>query len=232
MSDHAKISGAFDAFMADSGSNDKRDAIVIYRAPRDGHLPSASKDPAARLEYVKQHADRQRAIYVSLRDAYELEALRRLTRKIELKTSSVGSNVLPIAKVEVTSRTLPALAEQRDVVAILPNQKLHPLEPRAVDYGVVSRAESKAGITWGLKALGVPELWKTTRGEQINVAVLDTGVYGDHPCLSGRVRRFLVIDPLGRRIDARPSCDSGRHGTHVCGDDRREDIRRTESPLE
>ena len=58
MSDHAKISGAFDAFMADSGSNDKRDAVVIYRAPRDGHLPSASKDPTARLEYVKQHADR------------------------------------------------------------------------------------------------------------------------------------------------------------------------------
>ena len=217
MSDHAKISGAFDAFMADSGSNDKRDAIVIYRAPRDGPLPSASKDPAARLEYVKQHADRQRAIYVSLRDAYELEALRRLTRKIELTTSSVGSNVLPIAKVEVTSRTLSVLAEQRDVVAILPNQKLHPIEPRAVDYRGVSRAESKAGITWGLKALGVPELWKTTRGEQINVAVLDTGVYGDHPCLSGRVRKFLVIDPLGRRIDARPSFDSGRHGTHVCG---------------
>ena len=70
---------------------------------------------------------------------------------------------------------------------------------------------------WGLKALGVRELWKTTKGEQINVAVLDTGVHGDHPCLSGRVKRFLVIDPLGRRIDASPSFDSGRHGTHVCG---------------
>ena len=55
------------------------------------------------------------------------------------------------------------------------------------------------------------------KGEQINVAVLDTGVHGDHPCISGRVREFVVIDPLGRRIEASPSFDSGQHGTHVCG---------------
>ena len=44
-----------------------------------------------------------------------------------------------------------------------------------------------------------------------------TGVHGDHPCISGRVREFVVIDPLGRRIEASPSFDSGRPGTHVCG---------------
>ena len=218
MSDHRKISTAFDAFMADSGANDKRDALVIYRAPRDGTLPSEPKDPTKRLKYVKERADRQRTLYISFSDAYQSEALRRqINKRLELTTSSVGSNVLPVAQVEVTSRTLPALAEQPNVVAILPNQRIHPIEPRVVDYAAASRAESKAGRTWGIKALGVPELWNTTRGEQINVAVLDTGVHGDHPCLSGRVQKFLVIDPLGRRIDASPSFDSGRHGTHVCG---------------
>ena len=218
MSDHHKISTAFDAFMADSGANDKRDALVIYRAPRDGTLPSAPKDPTKRLKYVKERADRQRTLYISFSDAYQFEALRRqINKRLELTMSSVGSNVLPVAQVEVTSRTLPALAEQANVVAILPNQRIHPIEPRVVDYAAASRAESKAGLTWGIKALGVPELWNTTRGEQINVAVLDTGVHGDHPCLSGRVQKFLVIDPLGRRIDASPSFDSGRHGTHVCG---------------
>ena len=218
MSDHVKISSAFDAFVADSGPNDKRDALVIYRAPRDGTLPSAPKDPTERLKYVKERADRQRTVYVSFSEAYQFEALRRLiTKRLELTTSSVGSNVLPVAQVEVTSRTLPALAEQPDVVAILPNQRIYPIEPRVVDYEAASRAESKAGLTWGLKALGVPELWKRTRGEQINVAVLDTGVHGDHPCISARVQKFVVIDPLGRRIEASPSFDSGRHGTHVCG---------------
>ena len=218
MSDHGKISTAFDAFMADSGANDKRDALVIYRAPRDGTLPPAPKDPTERLKYVKERADRQRTVYISFSDSYEFEALRRLVNKrLELTTSSVGFNVLPVAQVEVTSRMLPALAERPDVVAIMPNQRLHPIEPRVVGYKAASTAESKAGLTWGLKALGVSDLWKTTRGEQINVAVLDTGVHGAHPCLSGRVQKFIVIDPLGRRIEASPSFDSGRHGTHVCG---------------
>ena len=102
-------------------------------------------------------------------------------------------------------------------MAVLPNQKLHAIKPRLVDYKALGRAESRDGWTWGLKTLGIPELWSVTKGERINVAVLDTGVHGDHRALSGRVRRFLVVDPLGRRIQARPSFDSGQHGTHVCG---------------
>jgi serine protease AprX len=35
--------------------------------------------------------------------------------------------------------------------------------------------------------------------------------------LSDRVKEFVVIDPLGRRINATPSFDCGQHGTHVCG---------------
>ena len=140
MSDHGKISTAFDAFMADSGANDKRDALVIYRAPRDGTLPPAPKDPTERLKYVKERADRQRTVYISFSDSYEFEALRRLVNKrLELTTSSVGFNVLPVAQVEVTSRMLPALAERPDVVAIMPNQRLHPIEPRVVGYKAPAR---------------------------------------------------------------------------------------------
>lgn len=49
------------------------------------------------------------------------------------------------------------------------------------------------------------------------MAVLDTGVHDVHEALNGRVKDFVVIDPLGRRITAKPTFDSGRHGTHVCG---------------
>ena len=147
MSDHGKISTAFDAFMADSGANDKRDALVIYRAPRDGTLPPAPKDPTERLKYVKERADRQRTVFISFSDSYEFEALRRLVNKrLELTTSSVGFNVLPVAQVEVTSRMLPALAERPAVVAIMPNQRLHPIEPRVVGYKAASTAESKPAL--------------------------------------------------------------------------------------
>ena len=203
MSDDVKISKAFDPFMADSGPNDKRDAIVIYRAPQDGNLPSASKDPTDRLNYVKVRADRQRKVHASVVEAYQREGPRRLARRLDLSASSVGSDVLPISQVEVTTRTLPALAEQPDVVAILPNQKLHPLEPRVVDYRAANKAESNAGLTWGLKTLGIPELWNTTKGEQINVAVLDTGVHGHHPLtkpdvVAPGVRVYSCIPPEKR----------------------------------
>ena len=221
MSDHIKISSAFDAFLADSGPNDKRDAIVIYRAPQDAPPRSELKNPIERLNYVKARAASQRKVHASVVEAYLREGPRRLAKRLagrlELAASAVGSDVLPVSQVEVTRNTLPALAEQPDVVAVLPNQKLCPIEPRVVDHRAATKAETNAGLTWGLKTLGVPELWNTTEGEHINVAVLDTGVHGDHPCLSGRVQKFLVVDPLGRRIEASPSFDSARHGTHVCG---------------
>ncbi len=81
----------------------------------------------------------------------------------------------------------------------------------------MERQEIREGLTWGLQQLDIPKMWETTEGVDINVAVLDTGVYGAHPALDGRVENFVVIDPLGRRISASPAFDAGEHGTHVCG---------------
>lgn len=219
MSGRGKISNAFDAFMAGSRSSDKRDAIVVYRSPRDENVPAPSMGPTERLNYLKTRVACQRAVREAVVEVYQREGPRRQPRgrSVELSASPVGSDVLPVSLVEVTTNTLPVLADQPDVVAILPNQKIHPITPMSVDYKAASKNESKGGLTWGLQVLGVPELWQTTQGEQINVAVLDTGVHGGHPCLSGRVQRFLVVDPLGRRIEASPSFDGGQHGTHVCG---------------
>jgi len=68
-----------------------------------------------------------------------------------------------------------------------------------------------------LKHLNIPEMWKHTKGAKVRVAVLDTGVYGQHPALAGRVKEFVVIDTAGRRIEASEPFDSSNHGTHVCG---------------
>ena len=149
MSDHVKISSAFDAFVADSGRNEKCDALVIFRAPRDGSLPWRSKNPSDR-NHVTARAERERAVYLSVTDASHLEELRRLFKRVELTPSFVGSKLLRAAQVEVTLAKLPELAEHPEVVAIVPNQKLHPIEPRVVDHRAASPAESKAGLTWGL----------------------------------------------------------------------------------
>ena len=49
MNDQTKISPAFEPFLADSGPNDKREAVVIYRAP-----PAEVPHVRGRLRVLKQ----------------------------------------------------------------------------------------------------------------------------------------------------------------------------------
>ncbi|WP_225896437.1 S8 family serine peptidase [Amazonocrinis nigriterrae] len=124
---------------------------------------------------------------------------------------------MSVATVEVTRKTLEALAVQPDVVAVLPNQKIHLIRPQKIEYSALIEQEKQDKLTWGLKQLEIPQLWQKTKGQDINVAVLDTGVYAAHSALKDRVKDFIVIDPLGRRIKSEPAFDCGQHGTHVCG---------------
>jgi len=218
-----KVSPAFAPFLADSGPNDIRDAIVIFRPAgspsRREEQPSTSqlRKLNVRLKAVKSRSLSQREILREALTGYQQAGSKSLPGNQELHFTTIGSDALPVAAVEVTPRTLPILAELPDVVAILPNQRINLIRPKEVDYKELLRQEEKDGLTWGLRELDIPELWETTRGQGINIAVLDTGVYAEHPALEGRVADFIVIDPLGRRIKSDPAYDCGAHGTHVCG---------------
>ena len=218
MSTESKISPAFEPFLADSGEDDKRGAIVIYQAPpiEGVHLRGRLRELKRRLDEVKEQAAIKAVEQKVL--TYYREASRDLGYTTQpLKTSTIGSGTLPVTTVEVTRKTLKALAEQPDVVAVLPNQRIHLIQPRKVEYEALIQQEQQDRLTWGLKQLEIPKLWESTKGQEINVAVLDTGVYGAHSALNNRIKESIVIDPLGRRIKAEPAFDCEQHGTHVCG---------------
>jgi subtilisin family serine protease len=214
-----KISVTFEQYLAKIGPAKKCDAIVVYRAPavEPVHVRGRLRALKARLDRIKESAERQKPVQSRLFESYQKMSAKTATPKGKLAFSAIGENTLPVAWVEVTPESVHELASHPDVVAILPNLEIRLVRPRRVDYEALGKQENKDGLTWGLKELGIPKLWTKTKGEHINVAVLDTGVYGNHLALAGRLKGFVVIDPLGDRIKTETSFDSDEHGTHVCG---------------
>jgi serine protease AprX len=212
-----KISPAFRPFLVKSAAGEKREAIVIFKAP----LPPEGPRVRGRLRTLKQRLDKIKASSTSQQAAvnktYQQESKKHLSKNDYLEVTTIGKNTLPIASIEVTRETIHNLAADPNVLAILPNQKVQLIKPKQIELAKLGTQETRDKLTWGLKQLEIPKIWQRTKGADIKIAVLDTGVHGDHPALAGRVKDFVVIDPLGRRIKADSTFDSDSHGTHVCG---------------
>ncbi len=216
---NAKISPAFGPFLAESGPNDKLEAIVIYHTPDTEYTPVRGRlrELKKRLDHIEEHVIAQRPVEKRLFESYRKIGSKHVRGNQTLNVSTIGSSAFPVVTVEVTRSTLLALAEQPEITAVLPNQKIQLIQPKRLDYTGLVKQEIRDGLTWGLQQLEIPKMWETTRGKHIKVAVLDTGVYGEHIALSGRLKEFILIDPLGRRVTATPAFDSKQHGTHVSG---------------
>lgn len=107
-----------------------------------------------------------------------------------------------------------------NVAAVYPNRlvKLPPVFRPSALPAVVN--DNKAH-TWGLARTGALAVWGAfgARGEDIKVAVLDTGVDATHPDLKDKVVGFAEFDRKGAIIvdDVAKARDSDRHGTHCAG---------------
>ena len=71
---------------------------------------------------------------------------------------------------------------------------------------------------WFMEPYGIPELWETTRGEGVTVAVIDSGVNDNHENLTGRVTAAKDFSGTGRDGTEPVGAESIiHHGTAVAG---------------
>ena len=125
----------------------------------------------------------------------------------------------------VTPKAVESLAALDSVERVIPNFRIE--VPPAPAAEVAPAAEG--GPTWGLEKIGADVVQGVygTAGEDVRVAVLDTGVDVEHPDLDGKLITADPSDPsypggwmefsrTGEPIASLPR-DTHYHGTHVAG---------------
>jgi len=86
------------------------------------------------------------------------------------------------------------------------------VERMALEDATTSAEDTELAASWGVEAVHAPDVWPVTRGENVNVAVLDTGIDITHPDLADAYAGgYNTLDP------SKPPQDDNKHGTHVAG---------------
>jgi subtilisin family serine protease len=126
------------------------------------------------------------------------------------------------------------IAEIEGVTQITPNGEFRPQTTTSTEDTVISGHSMSGGFddsvapfseevsissTWGVERINAPDVWEEfdTRGENVSVAVFDSGVDTDHPDIPElSEEQWAQWDQNGNELDTDPH-DLGEHGTHVSG---------------
>ncbi|SFS66986.1 S8 family peptidase [Marininema halotolerans] len=73
-------------------------------------------------------------------------------------------------------------------------------------------SENTDRLPWGVKRIDAHKVWRYTKGRNVNVAVIDTGIASDHPAVRDNYKGGInILSPMFTPHDY------NGHGTHVAG---------------
>ena len=159
-------------------------------------------------------AETQRYL-ISTRTAPRKDRLRVLSTAADLQKHRVRTfkNVNAFAA-DLTPAEVAELKASGDVLVIEPVVERHLLgfgdEPTT--NGGLIRYSTNQYVPWGVAKVQAETIWPVTRGNDINVAVIDTGIDYEHPDL-----KHAYAGGVNVFDETKPPLDDHRHGTHVAG---------------
>jgi hypothetical protein len=86
------------------------------------------------------------------------------------------------------------------------------LPPYEQEDIVLMQAAGNQSMGWQVTAFNLPEIWMTTKGQDVKIAVLDTGVDLNHPDLQS-----CLMPGVNFVTPGYPPEDDNSHGTHIAG---------------
>ncbi|MGG3280904.1 S8 family peptidase [Paenibacillus solani] len=119
--------------------------------------------------------------------------------------SSVSYSSLTRTIIAPAPQTAKFEAEFRNELMIEDDDQVH-------IHAIQGTIGSVTGVPWGIKQIKAPQVWSTSTGYRIKIAVIDTGVDFSHPDLKYSLTRGINL--VHRNI--LPYDDNG-HGTHISG---------------
>ena len=178
-------------------------------------IVSLESDRHSSIEELKNHAEESQIPVHKLAENHE---------GIEVKNSFWIANMMLIEA--DTGLNLEEIASVQGVQRINPNFEFTTLDNEISSVEIVHSSSSDA--TYGLDQINTTETWEEfeTKGEDIRVSVLDTGVDESHSDIDLYTNNesdstfpggWSEFDSEGNEVEGSTPSDSDGHGTHVSG---------------
>ena len=163
-----------------------------------------------------RHTDRWLAVLEHARDARSPALVDGLLARAGARIAGPGAPSLGVITVRGPIEAIERLRQDPAVKGVsrewIRDLRRMPNDPALSTAEGQYQVAAGTPIQWALARQGFPAAWDVTTGATARVAVLDTGIDGNHPELSGKIASADAVDAADD-----PRSDSDGHGTHVAG---------------
>lgn len=191
-----------------NSQNNARNGDETPKMPKEsqqGEENNAVLGDPADMEGMTEDAQLDRLLvkFVSSTSSTEMDSVhQRVGGKVKADIAEIGVQVVEVPHGEGAVKAA-AYRQQKEVSFV---------EPDAMAQAVDIPNDPYFGSQWAMNKIQAPQAWDLTHGsENINIAIVDTGVDSTHPDLANKIKAKI-------NFTTSPNAeDNYGHGTHVAG---------------